>query len=100
MIAPEDWLIQPEETELRGFWIDLGSRMEKDAHWQRIEWLTTEHLTELAWAANGRDVLYRDPLDGRLWEKAFDHSHLHDGGPPRLTQLSPATAATRYGVTF
>jgi hypothetical protein len=96
MNVPAEWLIKPGETELRGFWIDLGSRMEKDTDWQRIEWLTTERFEEVVKAENGLDVLYRDPSDGRLWEKVHDHPALRDGGPPRLSVIDRNLAVERY----
>jgi hypothetical protein len=100
MVVPEEWLLQLGETELRGFWIDLGSGMAKDAHWQRIEWLTSEHFKELARADDGLDILYRDPADGRLWEKGHDHPDLRDGGPPRLSLIGKEAAAQRYRITL
>ena len=100
MIAFEEVLLQPDETELRGYWIDLGSRMVKDANWQRIEWLVAEHLEELVSADSGRASLYRDPADGRLWEKIHDHFELRDGGPPRLSLIDRDAAMRRYPITF
>lgn len=83
-IHEEDWELQPRDQELRAFWIDLGSSMEEDAAWQRILWLIHEKL-ELVKRGEGRNALYRDPKDGRLWALAYDHPELKDGGPPRLT---------------
>ena len=99
MVA-EEMLLKPGESEVIGLWIDLGSRMEKDANWQRIEWLTTGHLVELARAENGLDILYRNPSDERLWEKAHDHPGLPDGGPPRLSVIDNDAAAGKYPDAF
>ena len=50
VVDAEEWELKPEDQELRGFWIDLGSRMEKDGAWARIEWLIAElsliHISE------------------------------------------------------
>lgn len=95
-IRQQDWLLKPQDEELRAFWIDLGSGMTPDAAWQRIEWLIAEIL-ECVQRGEGRNALYRDPADKRLWELAYDHPHLKDGGPPRLTLLDEQTAMQRYG---
>jgi hypothetical protein len=95
-IRQEDWRLKPADEELRGFWIDLGSGMTPDAGWQRIEWLVAGQLVCVQ-RGEGRNALYHDPADGRLWELAYDHSHLKDGGPPRLTLLDEQTAKQRYG---
>ena len=100
MMSGEELLVKPGDTELRGFWIDLGSRMDKDAQWHRIEWLTSEHFEVLARADNGLDILCRDPVDGRLWEKVHDFPALRGGGPPRLAVIAPGKAAERYPVSF
>lgn len=96
IVDAEEWELSPDDRQLQGLWIDLGSRMEKDATWARIEWLITERLQRLA-PGEGNDALYRDPGDGRLWELAHDHAGLKHGGPPRLTQIDFETAAQRYG---
>ncbi len=91
-----DLELQPEEMELNGFWIDLGSSVVKDSNWERIELLTAELLEELASA--GGDTLYRDPDDGRLWEKSYPASHIAGGGPPRLAVILPGAAREKYGI--
>jgi hypothetical protein len=96
VVDAEEWELKPEDQELRGFWIDLGSRMEKDGAWARIEWLVAERLGLVA-RGEGKNALYRDPRDGRLWELAHDHAGLKDGGPPRLSLLDAESATRRYG---
>jgi hypothetical protein len=89
--------LMPEENELRGFWIDLGSSMIPDASWERITFLTEEHLDLVATGENGTDKLYRDPTDGRLWELTRVAPQMKDGGPPRLTRLNADEAEKKYG---
>ncbi len=100
MVPKEELLIQPGETVLQGLWIDLGSRMEKDMSWQRIEWLVTEHFEELACLEDSQDRLYRDPTDGRLWELFSVRPELGEQSPPHLAVIAPQTAAERFGVSL
>lgn len=97
----------PDESDLLGQWLDIGSRIEGDAVTARIGWLTitvspelgregTAERLERLGAAGGWELLYRDPRDGRLWELIYPHSELHGGGPPRLYLLSPAEAQAKY----
>lgn len=85
--------LRAEETELVGMWLDLGVKVTGDAVADRVEWLTAERLEKLA--ENGAELaeLYRDPRDGRLWEKVLPFA----GGPPTLRCITPAAAATRFG---
>jgi len=86
----------PEEYLLQGLWIDTGSRMEKDSTWQRILWLVAEQLESLAESPDGR--LFRDPVDGRLWELLRTRPDLPDGGPPVLRVIAKEKAAGLYRV--
>ncbi|NVN92055.1 MAG: hypothetical protein HXX11_15845 [Desulfuromonadales bacterium] len=91
--------IRPDETELQGFWIDLGSSMTPDANWERIEKLTSDYLEHLAMTSDGRERLYRDPADGRLWER-IPVAHNLPAGPPLLQVISPSRAQEKYSVTI
>lgn len=98
MSIRDEWPLRPEDRLLRGLWIDLGSRMEKDGGWQRIDWLTAECLEEVARSGDGLATLYRDPLDGRYWEKTALRPELGDNSPPCLVLIEAAAAEARYGV--
>ncbi|TFV92312.1 hypothetical protein E4K72_19785 [Oxalobacteraceae bacterium OM1] len=88
-------MLKVHETELVGQWFMSGRQVVADAICRRIENLTT---TVLEHVANGDwSVLYRDPTDGRLWEKTSPQSHLHGGGPAALTCISSEEARVRYG---
>ncbi len=91
--------IGPEETEVQGYWIDLGSKVVPDSNWERINRLTSEHLEQLAIREEGRERLYRDPDDGRLWELVPVEPAL-PAGPPLLRVLLPSEARAKYGVSF
>lgn len=89
----------PEETELRGYWLDMGSAMAPDSNWERIDSLTAEHLKPVAQGKDGREKLYRDPADGRLWELVPVEPNLA-AGPPLLRVIERAKAEEKYGVSI
>lgn len=86
--------LREDETLLQGFWLDLGSRMVPDANWERINQLIAGHLELLARGSAGSS-LHRDPTDGRYWEKTPVAASLPEG-PPRLENISPEQARSRY----
>jgi hypothetical protein len=81
--------LEPTETDLIGSWV-LGEdrRMRADETCQRIEWLIRHRLERVAVGAHGWEVLFRDPRDGRFWERTFPQGEMHGGGPPRLTLVT------------
>lgn len=91
--------IKPEETELRGYWLDVGSAVTPDSNWERIQRLTSEYLELLATGSDGQEQLYRDPADGRLWELAPVAPSL-PAGPPWLRVISPSQAKEKYSVSL
>ena len=90
--------LRPEEVELVGQWLDIGSRIVADGVAARIRWLIDERLEPLAVAPAGRGGVYRDPADGRLWELLHPYPEMHGGGPPMLRVISAADAMARYGL--
>jgi hypothetical protein len=88
--------LRPEETLLQGYWLDLGSSVTPDASWERISRLTEEYLELLATGEGGREKLYRDPADGRLWELAPVAPEM-PASPPLLTVIAPERADEKYG---
>ncbi|HEX8129177.1 MAG TPA: Imm27 family immunity protein [Pyrinomonadaceae bacterium] len=87
--------LRPHETDLLGRWIVVDGKVVGDANTERIEKLTKEYLEKVA--GGGWDTLYRDPKDGRYWELIYPESHMHGGGPPRLTYLSHEQVRGKYG---
>ncbi|MBT0651676.1 Imm27 family immunity protein [Geomobilimonas luticola] len=87
--------LKPEETELVGMWLDLGIKVTGDAVADRVEWLAATKLEKLAENREELAELYRDPRDGRLWEKVVPFA----GGPPTLRCITTADAAARFGVS-
>lgn len=86
--------LKPEETQLIGMWLDLGSKVVGDAVNDRIIWLVENRLTQLGNSTDGISTLYRDPRDGRTWELSFPFP----GGPAALGVISGEDARARYGV--
>ena len=89
--------IEPNETQLTGKWLLSEGRVVADVICQRIEDLVRSHLKEVGRDASGWDVLYRDPIDGRLWELVYPKSELQGGGPPELHCLTMDEAKRKYG---
>ncbi|HEX6772188.1 MAG TPA: Imm27 family immunity protein [Acidobacteriaceae bacterium] len=76
--------ILPEETELNGKWRWANGKMVSDDVSQRIQQLIKNRLELVTTSKDGWTKLYKDPLDGRLWELSYPHGEMHGGGPPRL----------------
>jgi len=86
-----------KEVDLRGDWIVQKDRsVVADAIEKRIESLTTQKLERIANDSSGRETLYRDPRDGRLWELTYPQGEMQGGGPRRLHLLSHDEAAAKY----
>jgi len=82
---------------LDGQWKVEGTRVVADEVVARINRLIQEHLLLLGHTSDGWSSLYRDPTDGRLWERTYPHSEMHGGGPPRLAAVKFEEAKARYG---
>jgi hypothetical protein len=78
--------IEPTETDILGGWFFDGTSNHPDEACRRIERLTTSVLQRIAnsRASEPWETLFRDPRDGRLWERTYPQGELHGGGPPRL----------------
>ena len=91
----DDW--RADAVELVGQWRATTAGVVADDVARRIEWLVAERLVHVAADASGWDVLYRDPRDGRLWERTYLDSGAHGGGPPRLALFNRGAAEAKYG---
>jgi hypothetical protein len=67
---------------------------------QRIEWLTTTVLEKIAISKDygAWETLFRDPDDGRLWERTYPEGHLQGGGPPTLKIIDKEQAKKKYDI--
>lgn len=86
--------LKPHEKELVGMWLDLGGRVTGDAVCDRVIWLTSTRLEKLAENEPELAELYRDPRDGRLWERLLPFPD----GPPTLRLISRETAAQKFRI--
>jgi hypothetical protein len=91
--------LEPGERVLVGRWLGQSSRAERDPTCVRIEYLTECVLQKLGFSKEGGawETLFRDPADGRLWERTYPESEYHGGGPPMLIVIDHATAMKKYG---
>jgi hypothetical protein len=91
--------LQPHETELVGKWVTEDGQVRADATFDRINWLTFHHLREISvskqWGS--WETLFRDPDDGRYWEKTYPHGEMQGGGPSALKVLTRKQAKMKYG---
>ena len=89
------------ETELIGKWERVDGRVRADATCERIECLTSNYLEEIAVSKGwgGWETLFRDPDDGRYWERTYPHGEMQGGGPPSLFTLSAEKAHAKYEFT-
>lgn len=90
--------LQPHECELVGNWTFDGSKLQPDEACDRIQQLTEGVLERVAVSRHygAWETLFRDPADGRLWERTYPHGEMHGGGPPRLTLVSQEEARAKY----
>lgn len=91
-------MIRPDETEIRGAWLDRGGRVEADQNCRRIEHLVHVYLKEVGRDGSGWDILYVDPADGRYWELVYPESQLQGGGPPLLAHIATPEARLKYAL--
>jgi hypothetical protein len=87
----------PTESGLLGQWRVVNGRVDGDEVCDRINWLVSVSLKEVAHDSSGWDRLFIDPADSRLWEMTYPNSELHGGGPPQLRVLSRIEAERKYG---
>jgi hypothetical protein len=95
--------LQPDEEELIGKWIEgPGNRVIGDPNCERVHSLVDGYLEKIgvreesgAW-----ETLFRDPDDGRYWERTYLESKMHGGGPPSLFNLSEDEAKRKYPALF
>jgi hypothetical protein len=91
--------LKPSEVEIVGNWLFDGKQMRADENERRIDWLTKNLLKEVATDGSGWETLYRDPHDGRLWERTFPHGAMQGGGPRKLWNISEEEARRKYAFT-
>ena len=90
--------LREDEKAIVGAWVMTSRGIAKDEACERIEALVrdalvhvSDHPTEGAWLS-----LFRDPADGRLWERWYPQGEMHGGGPPALRIIPAAEAKAVY----
>jgi Immunity protein 27 len=93
--------LRPDERQLIGNWIQIDGKIVGDETCERIDFLTETYLEKIGFGEYGAwEILYRDPEDGRFWERTFPHSGWQGGGPPALINLSETEAKGKYPNLF
>ena len=92
--------LRSDELVLTGSWRYVDQEMRGDQVCERIEWLVLHHLKKSAASLQWGDweTLFRDPSDGRYWERTYPQGDLQGGGPPRLQVLSETEAKAKYKI--
>lgn len=90
--------IDPHENELIGNWVVTNGSVHADDVCKRIERLASDHLQKIAFSKEwgAWETLFRDPNDGRFWEKTYPKGHMNGGGPPSLRCISESDAKQKY----
>ncbi len=88
--------IEPNETLIRGSWIERDQKVVADDLCRRIEVLIRDYLRQVGTSNRGWEHLYLDPSDDRLWELTYPHSDWLGGGPPTLRLVSAKLAEEKY----
>jgi len=90
--------LQKDEVDLIGNWIEKNGSVVADKVCERIKWLVEEVLEKIAFSEKygAWETLFRDPADGRLWERYYPHGEMHGGGPPALRCITKETARQKY----
>lgn len=91
--------ISPDESLIVGSWVKINGRMAADSELQRIRSLIANDLEFIGTSPDGWEKLYRDPHDGRFWEKFLPHGAMQGGGPESLRVLDSETVQKKYGVS-
>jgi len=90
--------IDPDETFIRGGWEYVEGRMVPDPVLRRIQKLVHNHLQRVTNTSDGWETLFRDPVDGRLWERSYPQGEMHGGGPESLRCIDNDSAQQKYGI--
>ena len=74
-----------KKDEIIGKWKLKDGRMIRDENCKLIEKLIHNEFTKVQTSEDGWTVTYKSK-DGTIWELTYPESHLHGGGPPKLTR--------------
>lgn len=74
------------EKEIIGKWVFKKGKMVADANCHLIESMIINDLKEFENSEDGWAIRYKH-TNGSIWELTYPESHLHGGGPPKLTRI-------------
>jgi hypothetical protein len=89
-------MISADETEIIGNWILKDGRIHADENCERVDRLVENYLVKIGSDWSGWDTLFKDPTDGRYWERVYLQSEMHGGGPASLVKISAERAREKY----
>ena len=93
--------INSTESEIVGRWIERpDGQLVSDQSCDRIDWLIKYSLKEVSVNGDNWEALYQNPMDGAYWEISYPSSHMHGGGPPKLSKLSGSLVREKYGESI
>lgn len=88
--------LQTHEVKLQATLKHNGFEMQNDAIGERIQFLISNYLIEIATDSSGWFKLFRDPTDNRYWELSYPESELQGGGAALLVYISERDAKAKY----
>jgi len=91
--------IEPHEQEILGNWFLQNGKVIADESCKRIHQLVRDYLVFIKTDETGWDKLYREPQNGRYWEKVYLGSEAHGGGPPSLRHITHKDAHAKYKLS-
>jgi hypothetical protein len=74
------------EKEIIGKWVFKDGKMVADSNCELIESMIKNDLTEIKISEDGWTKRYQH-TNKSIWELTYPESHLHGGGPPKLTRI-------------
>jgi hypothetical protein len=74
------------EKEIIGRWLFKNGKVVADSNCNLIESMIKNDLKEIEVSEDGWTKRYQE-RNGSIWELTYPESHLHGGGPPKLTRI-------------
>jgi len=90
--------LQPSENKLVGAVITIDGKPVFDAVANRINNLIADRLEHVCDDESGWLSLFKDPTDGRYWERSYVQSEQHGAGAPSLAIINETELAGRYKI--
>lgn len=74
------------EKEIIGKWVFKNGKIFADSNCEAIKSMIKNDLSEIEISEDGWTKIYQH-TNGSIWELSYPESHLHGGGPPKLTRI-------------